>query len=404
MSELRNATRRVVLREHEESVPLRLSPSEREALPVVHPGLQVRAHGSGLYVLRPDQRVGVVHLSELVLEIQPKIPMPSALYLLSHAMEAVDWQRRTPDFAEDAGFTDLVAAMLARLVSAATHRGLLHGYRSEVEAAQAPRGRILFDEFVLRRFGLAPPIDIEHDLYTPDILENRILLAALQAVRSVGVRTQATRSEITEAQYALGGVRLMHFPRHMIPDEVPISPLNSHYHAALTLALLVLKGTYIRLGGGSARGTAFLVDMNVVFERFVRNALRRALHLDRRSFPDRAPNLYLDRGSRVSLVPDLTYVVGGKVVWVGDAKYKILPDNKRIAADLYQLHTYCTALELSEGLLVYGTGGKPIRHEHVTVGVGNTLHVHELNVNTSPMEIDWQIGQLARRVGEVRSS
>lgn len=392
--------RRLALTEHEDSAPVWLSPTERDALPLLHPGIQIQAAGSrsDRYVLRPDQRVGVIALPTLVVEIEPKIPMPSVLHLISVASDAVRWQQPAPDYAEDKSFTDLVAMMLANLVGVATHKGLVHGYRSEIEAAQAPRGRVLFEEFIRRRFAHAPPIDIDHDLYTPDITENRILLAALQYLHGLSLRSKAARRELAEAQHALGGVSLVHFSARLLPDHIPLTPLNAHYQPALTLALMVLRSSFLKLGAGAGRGTAFLVDMNLVFEKFLRNSLRRALNLDERSFPARPPRTYLDKGSRIELIPDLTLVERGKITWVGDAKYKILPDTNRINSDLYQLHAYATALGLPRATLVYGTGREPIRHEHIAIRSGSRLQVQELNVNTSRSEIDRQVAELAKRI------
>lgn len=394
------APRRLVLKEHEDSAPVWLSRTERDTLPLLHPGIQIQAAGSrnDRYVLRPDQRVGVVALPTLVVEIEPKIPMTSALHLISVASDAVRWQQPAPDYAEEKSFTDLVAIMLANLVGAATRKGLVHGYRPEVEAAQAPRGRVLFEEFIRRRFAHAPPIDIEHDLYTPDVTENRILLAALHALRALSLRSKAARNELAEAQLALGGVSLVHFTAGLLPDHIPHTPLNAHYQPALTLALMVLRASFLKLGAGTGRGTAFLVDMNLVFEKFLRNSLRLALNLDERSFPTRPPRTYLDKGSRIELIPDLTLVKRGKIAWVGDAKYKILPDTKRINSDLYQLHAYATALGLPRATLVYGTGKEPIRHEHIAIGSGSQLQVQELNLNANRSEIERQVAELARRI------
>lgn len=241
-------------------------------------------------------------------------------------------------------------------------------------------------------------MDIEHDIYTPDILENRLLLAALQALRSLRTRSETARRKLADAQLALGGVNLVHFAPHVLPDGIPVTSLNAHYQPALILALLVLRSSYLRLGTGVSRGTAFLVNMNDVFEKFVRNALRHAMQVNRRRFPDTAPKAYLDTRSLVRIRPDLTYVSGGKIAWVGDVKYKLLPESEHIASDLYQLHAYCTALGLTEGLLVYGTAANPRSFAYPTHGSEVELHLQEVNVNTDQLEIGRQIEMLARRI------
>ncbi len=65
------------------------------------------------------------------------------------------------------------------------------------------------------------------------------------------------------------------------------------------------------------------MDMNKVFEEFVRCALREALRLPERFFPEK-PATFLDEGHRVRLEPDLAWRVGRTWRFVGDAKYKRL--------------------------------------------------------------------------------
>src|SRR5690606_18765771 len=117
--------RRLVLREYETTEPVWLSSEDREELTTMHPGLRVLPVGrnTGSYSLTPDQHVGVLRLPSMTVEIQPKIPMRSALYLISVAAGAVDWHRGSPTYDEDATFTDLVAIMFARLVDIATRKG-----------------------------------------------------------------------------------------------------------------------------------------------------------------------------------------------------------------------------------------------------------------------------------------
>jgi 5-methylcytosine-specific restriction endonuclease McrBC regulatory subunit McrC len=83
--------------------------------------------------------------------------------------------------------------------------------------------------------------------------------------------------------------------------------------------------------------------MNDVFEQFVRTALRMALDVDLKRFPDRAPFLQLDQAEVVPLKPDLCLVEGQHIAWVGDAKYKRLPSGSYRNADLYQVLAYAVA-------------------------------------------------------------
>lgn len=91
--------------------------------------------------------------------------------------------------------------------------------------------------------------------------------------------------------------------------------------------------------------------MNTAFERFVRNALRATLGVNTASFPDQPPRTHLDQAEIVPLKPDLCLLDDGRIVWVGDAKYKRLPVGGYRKADLYQLLAYAVSLKLPSGTL-----------------------------------------------------
>ena len=122
--------------------------------------------------------------------------------------------------------------------------------------------------------------------------------------------------------------------------------LNHDYQPPISLATFLLRFASLELGAGGAQGSAFLIDMNAVFERFLRTALREALRVDPSSFPERPPQTSLDVAGIVLLKPDLRLLERRAIVWVGDAMYKRLPMGGYRNADLYQLLAYSIAFNL----------------------------------------------------------
>src|SRR5438045_9598984 len=98
-------------------------------------------------------------------------------------------------------------------------------------------------------------------------------------------------------------VERVQFAPAAIPDVV-FTRLNRHYQPAVSLASLLLRSVSLDLGAGGVRGSAFLIDMNSAFERFVRSALRTALKVDAPRFPDRPRRVCLDEAGVVPLKPD----------------------------------------------------------------------------------------------------
>jgi 5-methylcytosine-specific restriction enzyme subunit McrC len=113
-----------------------------------------------------------------------------------------------------------------------------------------------------------------------------------------------------------------------LPDERRVpeplwTRLNAHYRPAVGLATALLAGR-LEARPGRLPAAGILVDMNAVFEDFVRTALRRELGASEWDFPaGRAgPKRWLNADRRVPLEPDLTWWSGGRCVFVGDCKYK----------------------------------------------------------------------------------
>jgi len=395
--------RRLTLTEFQTKEAVCLSAIERDEIRRLDPGIRVEPTRSleGHYDLTPDQKIGVIYLPDLVVEVRPKVPMRSVLFLVSYATDAVFWHQRQPEFEDAADFAEIIGIILANVVAATTRRGLLNGYRGEDESIQSPRGRILFDEQIRRRLGVAPPVECCHDVFTADILENRLLLAALLAMSRLHL--QRSRIELTRARRLFGAVREVHFPSAAVPDVV-FTRLNRHYQAALALATLVLRSASLDLGSGRTRGSAFLVDMNEVFESFIRRALRAALAADGASFPEAAPPIRLDQAGAVPLRPDLCLIEDRRVVWVGDAKYKRLPAGAFRNADLYQLLSYSVALDLPGGMLIYAADEGVTEAEHVVVHAGKRLRVVALNLQASSGAILGQVSGIAKAIQSARPS
>ena len=155
------------------------------------------------------------------------------------------------------------------------------------------------------------------------------------------------------------------------------------------------SGTVLSIPGGERFGpVGFLMDMNVVFQEFITQALREALGVSPDVFLEkRIPDL--DDEGRVHLRPDLTWWDGRTCIFVGDAKYKNVSGERSIPnADLYQLLAYTTALDLPGGLLVYAQGEADpetyrVRHS------GKRLKVAALDLSGALEDVLLRVDELA---------
>lgn len=356
----------------------------------------------GTFDLTPGSEVGVVALDRYSVVIRPKVPTDRVLFLVSYALDPAHWQQRAATFGTAHDVVEGMAAVFAHELRAALRRGLLQGYRSTEDALTTVRGRVRFEEQLRRRFGAPLPLEVRFDEYTEDTDLNRVLRGALWRLSRLPIRSRHIRSMLGFCSAMLADtVTLVDYSRDAIP-EFRWDKLNQHYRVAAELALLVLRSTSVELAEGRAVGTGFVIDMNVVFEEFVRTALREGLGLTPAAFPTGSEvSAVLDERAKINLEPDLSWWVSGSCVFVGDAKYKRISARGIDHPDLYQLLAYTVALGLPAGLLVYAAG-EVTRVEHTVVHAGKRLEVTTVDLTGTPHQILADIARIANRVKELK--
>lgn len=353
---------RISLTEWQTTPGVPLSPAQRDILLEHRIGVGPTSGVEGRYDLTPGSEIGALELPGLSVRILPKLPIERVFFLVSYALDGLKGAEAATDFAEEPDLFEAVVAAFAAHVRSAFRPGLLQGYRTEEDALMTVRGRILFER-QLRRFGIAPPIDVRFDDFTIDIEENRLIKAALTRLGKMRLRSDRSRRHLRSFALSLAAVEMVEYG-HQLPS-ITFNRLNERYRPALALARLILRSTSYDIERGTVTSPSFLIDMNRVFEDFVVQALRDELRLGAIEFPQGAKGrrLTLDTAGRISLKPDISWWRGGRCVFVGDVKYKKTADWRIPNADLYQLHAYTTATDLPGGLLIYAAGeGEPGTH------------------------------------------
>ena len=400
--------RQIDLQEHETSEPYALTVEERDTLSSRELSVAVSpVPGRGdEYFLRPGSTVGAIEIDDLSVLIQPKVDIPNLLSLACYAMGVYGQQdMRQFDFARQEALPDALALALVSAARRGFSRGLLHGYQRREEALHTVRGRIRFDEQIRRRFGVPLPVEVRYDEFTDDILENRLVKAAVFRLGAMRLRSPDARSGLGWIAGMLDGVSHAEHSRNDVPT-VSFDRLNEHYRFVLGLSRLILQNRAFEAGRGRIRATGFLMDMNVVFEEFVTVALREELGLSdhvflKKNIDSLDEPVGVDKAGKVGLEPDLTWWDSGVCTFVGDAKYKRFRGERVPNADLYQLLAYATALDLPGGLLIYAKGEADavihkIRHS------GKRLEVAALDLSVEFEDILTQVDELGKKVKELR--
>jgi len=132
-----------------------------------------------------------------------------------------------------------------------------------------------------------------------------------------------------------------------------LPPSRSYYYDILNLCLFFI--THSTLEYKSAKEVkvkAFVVDMNKVFEEYIRHILEEALYPDvrvRKESSRHVPLFDNREASEYWTEPDLVFEKGKSPLLVGDTKYKEKPED----GDFYQMLTYLDLYGTKRGLLIY---------------------------------------------------
>ena len=395
---------RLTLAEHKPSAEVYLSAEQLDALRRIARKVDVSPTSkSDTWILTPGSEIGVVRLPDLTVEIRPKLPIDRVLFLASYALGAF---KIKPDVADIDRSTDLVEAMVQMFheaVRQATGRGLLHGYETQEETLNVVRGRIRIEDQLRRRFGIAVPIEVRYDEFTPDIPANRLLKAAVRRLALLTQRSPHTRQLLSAMRAIFANVTEVEYRSNDLPD-IPINPLNAHYKPALALAEIILRSGTVELAAGRVESASFLIDMNKVFEDFVVVSLREALGLTEYTFPQEARDrdLYLDADHDLQLKPDLSWWQSNRCVFVGDAKYKRTTIHGAQSHDIYQALAYAVAARLPGALLIYAHDDQErideITYDIQAAGKRIEIEVAVLELDGKPEEILQRVADLACKV------
>ena len=317
--------------------------------------------GMGLYRIEPVGKVGSVRTATVQLDVRPKdrLGLSRLLFLLSYAGE----QGFRPELvaaSEDRDLWSALAESLAQLAEQALGRGVLQGYLTVDESLRTVKGRIRISDQISRRPGMLVPLEVSYDEFTEDIVENRILRAALERMGQVpGVRPEVL-GRLRQLKGKLDGVT-------RLPAGAPVPPwkptrMNLRYQAVLRLADLILRNASAEAGEGRQQTASFVVDMAQVFEDFVGTALRSAMA----AYPGELRLRYnallseaVRDSDRLSVRPDAVHLLGGRPVVAYNAKYRAASDaGASLTADHYQMLAHCTALAVPTAWLVYAGQGE----------------------------------------------
>lgn len=364
----------VVAQTHPRSEDLEL----RDAL-VERRQLDVEWLADGSARVRSRSWVGIARFSDFEVVVTPKLVRGELNVLAMYDFVAgLDLVGRLPQerrlAAGSTHLLDLVSHLLALEARSLMDHGLYADYRTDTDLLPVLRGRLRIREQVTRQFGRVDVLDCAFQEHDTDNLENQLVAAGLIAASRVARDPDVRRATRNLAAVFSEACTVEHRPCDYYRVRISYTRRNEPYRNAHVLSYLLLEGLALRdlYSAGIPRSFAFLLDMNILFERFVSRLVDDALrgtgirvHAQRR---DRSVIVHERTGrSYGTVIPDLLLEHAG---WrlPGDAKYKLYDERRLDPTDIYQVFMYAYAfhdgLEMPTAFLAYPSAspvGQPPR-------------------------------------------
>nr|WP_255653408.1 McrC family protein [Myxococcus sp. XM-1-1-1] len=373
-----------------------LAPEELRALQAARAGLRILATDTpGKFDLETSQYVGTFSGPGFRVLIEPKLPIGRVLYLLGYIHGAERMLKRASIYGGATGLVEVMQSLYCRALEYGLRSGLVRGYERHRQELVSPRGRVDANALLLRRFGVFPPVPCEFDELTTDTEPNRRLLAAAHRLAQLESSRQELVQTLRRLVSAFEGVSRINYAGRLAP--LTKDRRYEAFDSALVLANLVLENSSFELHDGRLEAAGLLVNMEELYEKFVTNLLGELLRERGGQWTYHPRALFLEAQQRVRLTPDVVWWQrSGLPQLVLDAKYKSTDLGE--SQDLYQMLTYCTAMGLRHGVLLYAEAEETT---HVVNVAGVHIHVLRLDLSGEPEDIHAQAKLLAGRLAEL---
>jgi 5-methylcytosine-specific restriction enzyme subunit McrC len=229
------------------------------------------------------------------------------------------------------------------------------------------------------------PLAVSYDDFTPDIPENRLLLAAARELRQLPGLQGDVLDMLSNVERRLTGVGRIRPGEAWTPTR-----LNANYYRALNLAGLVLRGNSYELDGDSGiLADGLLISMSHLFQDFLATALDRAVQQYGGYCRPRQEH-HLDDELKIRAQTDAEYYAPGdpeKPAAIIDAKYAISGRDR--SGHVQQMISYCYKLGAKRGYLVYAQGRAPDPVPHT---------VHDIVITEYPLDLDQPPSGLLKQI------
>jgi len=313
--------------------------------------IQIISRHPDIQLIETQEYVGYIILPNHIISITPKIPQSSFINMLRYATGLAKIMPDYFELPEETNFYDIIVLFFLQELEKLLFRGLNTGYTIFDDNLSCVRGKILFKEHLNHNYNRNDKIFCSYSDLTSDIVENRIIKYTLYRLSQGYFLDKIIDSKLLHYYNRLEQINLIPSSIESF-KKIEYTPLNEHYRPILTLCELLLQDSSLDEEiPGKKNAISFLVDMNLLFEKFVVRLFEEKIKNTRISVKEQT-TVYADIKNTLSLKLDIVVTFDKKPKVILDTKYKKFessPDTSHVA----QLVLYSNSTGVKDCCLIY---------------------------------------------------
>ena len=308
---------------------------------------------NGIFQVQAKHYVGtIVYGDGTVVEILPKLdsPLKETKELLERMIRTVYLRPHSLEKSVSSTIKDSLLEYYIRMfcweAEELFRKGISHGYSRREENLSCVKGRIVFNKDIRNNIVDRSKIYVNHEIYSDDRPENRIILATANLLQNV-THDSDNKRLLSLIQLSFKDVAVINDYKREFRKCTNDRSVQ-HYDKILDICDVFLNGSHSVYSGNHV-SISLLFDMNALYERYV-------AHWIRVNYPDavvKTQDSTKKLFGQFGIRPDIVMDYCGKT-YILDTKWKILEKYGDVKMDdIQQMHSYISEYGTDEAYLLY---------------------------------------------------
>jgi 5-methylcytosine-specific restriction enzyme subunit McrC len=322
---------------------------------------------------------GFIVLPRQIIIIKPKVKNASVLLMLTYAFKHLQLENEEISFPENKNIHQILIKILVKRIENLIEEGLNKSYTEVEENLPYIRGKIIITKQLQENMILKYRTFCRFPDLTFDIMENQIIKFTLYQIIKYHHLSGDLDKLVVKLYHALALVSLREIT-YADFSKIQYTRINDRYRSILKICEILLRNSSIEVDKlGNYESFAFLLDMNILFEDFVREYLKAELI----EYNVQKEYDHLDIDHNIEIEPDIVIRKKGKAVLIIDTKYKILDSREIIKSDVSQILDYCLVYNIRNGILLYPKMEMEFYNEYSIKNIDIKIKVKTIDISNS---------------------